>query len=453
MPLPSEEAFGQLFRDLSAVERLTFVSELWAARGWKTTVVDGAVIAASDGEQQRIRVVAPSRFGTAVPDDADVLVPVRARPSLRTATERAGIQYVPPVELRQRLLYGVNRDTAAALFEETFGQPLDAEVHVAPPRSQQLRSVGSEVRERSHDRFGGSHVAVSVLVVALLVTVAVAGPALVPTGADPARVVETETRSPGEADTPDRSSGVETDAQGNPVLPPGVVESGISDRSALITAHQLAVRNRQRTLRVAADGPPNATFMSGRLAWNYTMRAERFSHYRVDANDTFPAEADSATAAPSTVRTSVFANGGINYRRRVDATRTSYVRYPMEDGEDASTFTDEVSQFLRTYLRGQQSAVDCVTDTDHRDAHCSIILSGAPPSFPNAEGYRVSATIRPSGLVSAFSVSYTLPDTDDDGTRELVRFGFQYDALDTTTVSEPGWLPAAKNATSESSSA
>jgi hypothetical protein len=280
------------------------------------------------------------------------------------------------------------------------------------------------------------------------VSVAVAGPALISTDEEPTRVVETATPSPGEANEAAGPSGLGTDAQGEPVFPPGMVESGISDRSALIEAHQNAVRNRQRTLHVAAAGPPNATFMSGRLAWNYTMRAEGSFHYRVDANHTFPAEADTATAGPGTVRINLFSNGGVNYRRRVNATQTTYRRYPMADGDDASTFTDEVSGFLGTFLQGELTRVDCVDDTDYRGAHCSIIIRWAPPSFPAAEGYRASAIIRPSGLVSSFSLSYTLPDTDNDGKRELVQFSFEYDTLDTTTVSEPEWLPEAKNETS-----
>lgn len=449
MPLPSEEAFRQLFRELGAAERLTFVAELWTARGWETTVVDGAVIAVRDGEQQRICVLNPGRFGTAVPDDADVLVPVQDRPSVRTASRRAGIRYVPPAELRKRLLYGVDRDTAATLFAEAFGHPLDAETHVGPSRSEQLRSVASELRQHSQDRFGGSPIAVSVLVVALLVGVAVAGPVLVPNDADRAEVVETTTLSPGETDPAGGSGGEGTDTEENLVLPPGVVESSINDRSALIEAHQLAVTDRQRTLHVAADGPPNATFMSGRLVWNYTMRAEGSSHYTVDANATYPPESASARAGPTTVRTSVFSNDGVTYRRRVNATGTAYDRYPIEKGGNASMFTDDVSRFLRMYLRGKQWSVDCVTESDAQDAHCSVIMSGVPAAFPKAESYRVSATIKPSGLVSSFSVSYTLPDTDGDGTRDLVRLGFEYEALDTTTVSEPAWLPEAKNETSD----
>ncbi|ESS03025.1 MAG: hypothetical protein A07HR67_02534, partial [uncultured archaeon A07HR67] len=124
MDVPSEAAFARQFRALSTAERRRFVAALWTARGWETsheTAEATLVVARRDGETRRIAV------GTPVPDDVDVVVDETGRSAaVRRRTEATGASRVSPADLRDKLLYGVDRDTADRLFCRHFGVDLAA---------------------------------------------------------------------------------------------------------------------------------------------------------------------------------------------------------------------------------------------------------------------------------------------------------------------------------------
>jgi hypothetical protein len=462
MALPSEEAFTRLFRDLDDVERTAFAAELWAARGWETTVDGADVVATRDGRERRIRVCDPGLLGVPPVDGVDVLVPVRDRTAVQTAAELADVRYVPPAVLYEQLRYAVDRETAAALFESTFGQPLDAPgPHVSPPVSERFGQVVVETTRTARDGFGEPRLALGVLLVVVLVGVVVAGPVLTPDAGDVPQVDGTaiaesvEAGALGESSESSDSAAEATTPDG---FPPGVGRSGITDLSTLLAAHEQGVIGRQRTLNVRATGPQNATFMHGRTAWNYTVRVQGSHHYRFDANYTYPpGQFSRHRSGADSVRIGVFANGGTNYRLRADATGTSYLRYPTEAAGGAWTFTTEVTRYLRYFLSEEQSRISC-TESGSGGAgikthSCRIVVGGAPATIPDAASYRATVIVNRNGVVTSLAVSYTLPDSDGDGAREPVQFSISYESLDATTIAEPAWLPEAKNATSESSSA
>lgn len=462
MSLPSEEAFTRLFRGLDGAERTAFVAGLWTARGWETTIEEDDVFAVRDGVEQRIRVLDPGRIGVPALEDVDTLAPARDRDAVRTAAEQAGVQYVPPAVLYEQLRYAVDRETAAILFESTFGQPLDApEPHVKPPVSEQLRQFVAEIQRTTRNAFAESRLALSVLLVVVLVGAVVAGPVLTPTEGDVPGVAGTATVGTAGAGALSESTASSEPTPGATTaygLPPGVDRSGISDLSTLLTAHEVGVTGRDRTLHVAATGPPNTTFMDSRTTWNYTLRVQRPHHYRFDASYTYPPGRFSTNSSGvDSVRIGVYANSGTNYRQRVDATGTSYLRYPTEAAGGAWTFTDEVVRYLQYFLSEDQPEVTCTESGNGgvgiKTQSCRIVVTRAPATIPNAESYRATAVVSGKGIVTSLAVSYTLPDSDDDGAREPVQFTLSYESLDTTTVAEPEWLPEAKNATSESSSA
>ncbi len=462
MSLPSEEAFTRLFRSLDEAERTAFVADLWAARGWETSIEGGAVVATRDGMERHLRVVDPGRVGVPALDDADTLAPARDRDAVRRAAERAGVRYVPPAVLYEQLRYAVDRETATTLFESTFEQPFDTPgPHVRPPVSERFRQFVAETPRTARNGFGEPRLALSVLLVVVLVGVVVAGPVLTPNEGDVPQVAENATAGTAGAGALGESSGPSdsaTEATNSDGLPPGVGRSGITDLSRLLAAHEQRVIGRQRTLHVAATGPPNSSFMDSRTAWNYTVRVQRSYHYSFDMNYTYPSGGLSRNrSGADSVRIGVFANGGVNYRQRVDATGTSYLRYPTEAAGGAWTFTTEVTRYLQYFLSEEQSMISC-TESGNGGAgikthSCRIVVTGAPATIPNAESYRATAVVNRNGVVTSLAVSYTLPDSDGDGAREPVQFTLSYESLDTTTIAEPAWLPEAKNATSESSSA
>lgn len=449
-PVPTER-FAALFRDLDSAERAAFVARLWDARGWETAVDDRSVVAVRGGTEQRIRVVDPGRFGTPSLGDADVLVVARDRAAVRDATAAADVTYLPPERLREQLLYGLDRETAAALFAETFARPLDAPAEPTAALSARLRSLGTTAREAVRERAGGSRGLGVLLVVGLLVGVAVAGPGFSPAG-------EVETGVPSATYTPDEAgalggstttpatAGTPTEDDGRPA---GLGERSITNLSVLLDGHVAGVVGTSRILRVRASGPPDATFMRGRERWNYTVRIEHSREYRFDGRFVFPASTflENDTSA-DVAEVSIYADGETKYRRQRTPNGTSYRRYPLDTTGDASGYAFEVRTYLATYLQGDRSIVDCAGTLDSGDCFAyRVVITGAPEAFPDAESYRVVAVVQDDGIVSSFRVSYTLSDGDGDGEREPVRFAVEYEGFGETTVSEPDWLATAKNET------
>lgn len=453
-PVPAER-FASLFRSLGSTERTAFVAQLWAARGWETTIDGADVVATRDGAERRIRVVDPGRFGTPPLDGADVLVAARDREAVRDAAAAADVTYLPPDAIRDRLLYGLDRDAAATLFAETFDLPLDAATSSAPPLSKRIRETGTTALGAVRERAGGSRQLSLVLVVALLVGVAVAGPALAPTGQSGV-TVPSETYTPGEAgalgEATDTATSTTTATAGDDdARPDGLGERSITDRKALLDGHVDSVLRTSRTLRVRASGPPNATYMYGREAWRYTARVESPRQYRFEGRFVFPPSRFPPTndSTVDIVDVSIYADGSSKYRKQVDPTETSYREYAIDTTGDASGFAREVRSYFETFLQGDRSIVDCAGTLESGDCFAyRIVITGAPATFPDAESYRAVAVVQDDGIISSLEVSYTLPDGDGDGQREPVYFTVEYDGFDETSVSTPEWLPEAKNETS-----
>jgi len=291
------------------------------------------------------------------------------------------------------------------------------------------------------------------LVISLLVGVAVAGPALSP-ARDVGTTVPSATYTAGEAGALGGSTATVTATKtpaDDEAPPAGLGENSITDRSALLDGHVAAVVHSPRTLQVRASGPPNATLMYGRERWNYTARIEHPREYRFDAEFVFPPSRfpPENGSALDVAEVGIYVNGETKYRREQTPDATSYRQYPVDATGDASGYASEVRSYLATYLDGDRSIVDCAGRSESGDCFAySVIITGAPEAFPDAESYRVVAVVQESGVISSFTVSYTLPDEDGDGEREPVYFGVEYQGFGETTVSEPDWLAEAKNETS-----
>lgn len=122
-PVPGT-TFATLFDRLGAREKREFVADLYATRWWDTGREDDVVRMSRDGRTHRIAVVQPGRFGAPSLPDVDAVVVARESVAIRSAADDAGVDYLTPDDLRDRLLYGLDRETAATLFEEHFDRPL-----------------------------------------------------------------------------------------------------------------------------------------------------------------------------------------------------------------------------------------------------------------------------------------------------------------------------------------
>lgn len=449
-PLPAER-FVSLFQSLSPTARTTFVAELYGARGWETARDGDVIVASRDGEEQRIRVVDPGRFGTPDLDEVDVLVTSRDREAVQEAAKAAGVAYLPPDAVREQLLYAIDRETADALFADTFDEPLHAARDTGSPLVERVRETAATVWSTVSAPSGSRQLG-AVLVVALLVGVAVAGPALSPSSqADTSLPSETFTADDAGALGGSTSTETAVTTVGETGRPAGLGERRITDLDRLLDGHVETVLRTPRTLEVRASGPRNATVMDGRTRWNYTARIESPRQYRYEGRFVFPSSRYPPTndSSADLVDVSIYTAGGTKYRRIAEPTGTTYREYLTETTGDSTTFAGVVRSYYERFLRGERSIVDCTGTLESGDCFAyRIVITGAPESIPDAESYRAVAIVQDDGVISSLRVSYTLPDDDGDSERETVRFSVAYEALGETTISTPDWLAEAKNETS-----
>lgn len=443
-PIPPER-FAPLFRGLDPDERVMFVAALWAKRGWETTTDGEVVVATRDGEQKQILVVNPGRFRTPTLEDADVLVAARDRDAVRAAAEDAGVRYLGPDDVRKLLLYGLERSTAAALFERTFDQPLETVGEPTPTPRERVRAAGASLASSVSTQTNRRHL-IALVVVGLFVGAVVGGPTL-SSRQEAAAVDPVESGTPGDAGalgertaTPTATATPTTAADGRP---PGLGEHALVDHVALADAHLAAVRGNARTLKMAASGAPEAPLLNGRRAWNSTTRIEHPRKYLQETNTQFPGENEPALAVD------IYTDGDTKYRQVRQGNETTYQRYTTATTGDANGFAVEVRKYLLRYLAGDDSTVECVaTLTGDNDCLAYRVIVTDPPAVVHAEAtnYRAVAIVQENGIVATLSVEYTLPV---NGKRDSVRFRMAYDDIGSTTVSAPDWLETAKNETSD----
>lgn len=432
-PVPPEE-FASLLADLDESARLAFLADLWAARGWSTAVDDGRVVARRGAERRTIATVTPGRFGEQSVPDVDVVVATRDDERLASAARAAGAQYLPPAGLRDRLLYGLERERAADLFERHFDRPL---VESARERrtGRGLSSGAGPVPE------GRSRRAVVAALLVLLLGGATVAPWLAP-------ALSTLPWSGGSATATPAVTPVQF-GTGTPTryeYPPGLSADGIGNRSAVVAAHRAALRGQGYAWRVTAQGPSTAPGMSGSTRWNLTAAVENRTRYRWTRTAVFFLPNGSRTDQ----RVTVYADGSFRYRRYLDdGTVRQYNRFRIDEGGSAP-LAPVAGRFLERYLATNRSTVTCAAEGDV-DA-CPVfrvVATGDPLVFQRPVGsYRAVALVRPSGFVSRLRVEYTLPT--DNGTAILGGFRFRYTHVGAVTVRPPRWLDEAKEATSGS---
>ncbi|WP_089776638.1 hypothetical protein, partial [Haloferax massiliensis] len=234
--------FGDLIRAVGPSDRRRFLADLWAARGWETTVEDRLVVARRGDRTERLAVVSRSRFrlSPSVPADATVVValgdPERTR---RAAPDAARIISVD--DLYDLVRYGVPEGRGDDLVADHFGV-----------RLADLPGDDGGVGARGADDAGGAVVAplsrslsslpvVPLLFVALLLAAVVVtagpggvlefGPAL--GGQQPPVPTPAATTTPDPTPTPEPRT-----------VAPGVTTAGVENATRLAAAHRRAAANR-----------------------------------------------------------------------------------------------------------------------------------------------------------------------------------------------------------------
>ncbi|NHX36049.1 MULTISPECIES: hypothetical protein [Halolamina] len=436
MPPVSVDAFASEFRGLPASERTEFVSAVWAARGWETTVEAGVVVAERGDDRRRIRVADPGRFGTPDLDGVDTIVAARDREAVQAAAVEAGVAYVPPADLRDLLLYGIERETAAEIYAEGVDRPLERTVTDEADEAGLLDTVLAAI-----PALGENRRAIVAILLVVLVGVVAAGPPL--TGGDgPTQSPITVANG-----TPEGADGGAIGAESPtptamPGLSPGVTRAGVVDPTALAEAHVDGVRNRSRVVAWELTSPSGSSTGANTVR-NATARIANASHYARRRAVVRPEDNWSTRVTDET-----YAGGSDVFRRISFPNETRYARYDLAE-YPATTIDANVETYLYRYFVGADEAVvTCAIEYDTDCPTYRVEIDGDAPALleSEVEEYEALLIVSNRGVITTIRASYTLPDSDDDGEREQVRFAldYQFEAVD---VTPPDWLSAARNAT------
>ena len=436
MPPVSEAAFARRWRSLSPADRAAFVADLWAARGFETSR-EGAVVTVEGSPSGALELDCRAGGGAAL-----------VRRGVATGTQ----DVVEPAALRGMLLYAVDRDRAARLFERHFGRPLRSD---REPRTGRLRSPR------------GRRVLLAGLAIALAVGLAAGGGGFgaletrfgaadpVPAGgAVPTVVLTDEPVGSGDAEQP----------QGGGDLfryPPGVGPTGVDDVDALAAAHRSALANGTWALRLELNRSHDLLhpFTRWRTAEQTVVRSGP-ARYRFTVDGLADVEHGSLTRVTYTD----YGDGTANYRRFIGLHGDAYRRTKLPAEGPPGVFTLASTAYVSRYLSTPDSRVETVRVDGTTLAR--VTATGTPTAMARTVGnYTAVALVDRRGVVRSLAVEYTLlrrvPEPTPNGIATpyasptdvetevvgRVRFRMTLAAANPAELDAPGWYPRALNAT------
>jgi hypothetical protein len=417
MAVLTPERFARLLVRPSRARLSTFVADLYDARGWTVTRRgrDLVVSHPRTGRAERVAVLGARTSLTAPASvDADVVVSRRDATWARAVAEGSDARFVGPADLRESLLYDVDRDRARELLTEHFGASLTAQS--AP--------------------VDGAALAAAVAVVVVLAGAAAVGAAGF--GAAPSPATPSPTGTPPAADAGVTDEGATPAPNTVSTFPPGLDDDGVRSLAELATAHRTAVEGRsyhllfeQRRSRDVAEGEWVETRQS--------VTVENRTNYRLVVDGIDPRRAPEDPR----VRYVAYADGERVYVKAWDENGTArYVDRTVTPGEE-SRFARTASNSLLRYLDTDRSDLSRVV---YRGREVYLLTAvGSPQRIPgNVTDYRASAIVYPNGFVPELEARYTV--VDDEGPRR-VAIRYVHRDVGSATVDRPSWLDDRPNGT------
>lgn len=426
-----ETPFRIAFEQLPAEQQVAFVEALYREQGWAVDI-DGRQLHLTDGETAQTLYIGPrSRAST-----ADVVVPVASTTGDVIAALKqpfSGSEAAPDAaptelsvdELKQQLLYAVERDRATELTESFFDRSLDS-----------LTGTASDDSPREADPDTDWQLSPRIAVVALVLlalSLGVAALAVGPAGVfdAPGADAETETDTlsaeseesagpaDGETDTSSDELIVTTTDNGEAATEQDQqatwIEDGQADLDVLSDQHLSAVSEiSNATLMLEYEGPSSVI---------------DFEAAEPIGNDRARAVYEAGAADPD-----LQANGDLAHHSgagpAIDASIVTLIDDPAPVVPAPKTVLDERGfSLLRTYLdAGNQFAVpldgdqgQAVFDED-ADGLYTIFANEPPETVADTVSeFDASGLVTADGLIREFRVSYRV-----DG--ERVTIGFQIES-------------------------
>lgn len=457
----SAGTFARLFYRLDTQAKREFVADLYAARGWDVQVDGGRLHVNRDGEERRIAILEPPWFRSVSLPDADEVVVTRDHSGVRSAAEDAGVGYRTPADLRDLLLYGLDRETAEELFTEYFDQPLSV---IGPEHEADDLDLSLTALLPSLDLSPQQAAVVAILLIGVAVWVGGAGTLLgFDSGAASPELNGTFT--PGEAGA----------IGGAEEYPPGLGPEGIENSGELTAAHFQFLHGQPHEYRISASGPQHAPFMLGLSRWNATVRLQDGVHYRYQKQEVAPygfrveqrednitvwdpkRPADVGNNSSREILTKkVYANGTQKFWRFDGPEQVVYRRASVEQqGGRVLGVVDQVGWvdvYLQRFLWTPNSSINCVSTSETQNCQSYRVEATGDPIELRADviDYRAVAIVEEPGFVRSLTVRYKIEPLEE-GEPVPVRFHLEYVGLGegSGSVSPPEWLDTAKNRTTD----
>jgi hypothetical protein len=469
MPVLPRERFAERVGELSAADLRSFVADLWRASGYDVREEEETLVATRRGGRVRLfpSVGRRLRGPTRPPDGTDPDVIVDGSGRAHPLAEECGAERVSPSDLYDRLLYGLDRETAARLLDRHLDAALHVDAETAAAYDDRCDPTGAGDGDGES---GSGSVAAAIERLrpdggdaATLVAVGAVLFAAVALGVGPGSIPElTDVGGPVAFDAGDGPVGGDADAGGaggggagagsggngsgtagaasvgaigaSPNHPPGIDPEGERiDVSVLAEAHAEFLDGRSYRW----EGALNRSVDAGEGEWDDARWTEIVeSDVRYLKNASAVQEYDNGTALRSSY--AVYSDGTVRYRRVDWGNRP--VRYQRTPPEALSG--TQALWGIRRYLGGDNVSV---TRLGTGEPTLYRVTVREPPGddreFRRASDYRVVAHVTARGFVLRLHVEY---DLVKDGRAGSVRYRSEYSRIGTASVPEPGWLDDAR---------
>lgn len=405
---PSE--FSSRVRKLSRDDQAAFVADLLEAQGWDVDR-EGSVIHAMDDESERTFSVGvppgdiavdlivappPSRIGSRLPWGKS--------PEARAADLDA--ELLDTEDLRNRLLYAIDRTVAGSIVEKHF----DTQLEVTPePETEPGTSVPT--------------IAVAVVVL-IVIGMIVAAP-----------VVFDGTDRTDESELGDDASPEEDELN---VPPPGVSSEEIEDPDLLAMGHKWAIQNTMPfAISITYSGP---RFLTGqdtrRTGYGPDERAEYEFYFQSEVQYYIGERhvvADPLRYDELTIER--VAKNGTEYQRIDENDEQTFSSEPVpDDPVDMYADRNQDATLIRKYLDTNETSVETIEREN--GSRYSIVATGDPARVDvETDEYRATAIVRPDGVVTRLSVEFVHPETS-----YAVRIEYEFNDSADIEATRPEWI-------------
>lgn len=428
MPIVPSDVFEAAFADLSIERRVSLLAAIWETRGLSVDR-DGSRLRLDRDES--VRVVSFDPGPDEIDDAVDVVVVPNPSSTRSSTAETNDVDVVTAEDVRNLLLYGIDRDDAERIYRTHFDRSIyyDREELTPDPGLRARLSTGPGSGTSLPISRAGLAIVLVVVALGLVVWAPVDGGT---DGADPVfgsgDEIEFDAQFEGvDDDLAGEDATATEDGDANDRPHPAIRRDGSLDLDTLVDRHTRLLRTASFTMNVDHSGPADGTSYELSPAAEMSVRVESPETFRFDRRSYDP-----RTDQSNDSQFELYADGERRYVRTVDGDQEAFDSLPIEGGETEQYVqysATNVDRFLGT------GNVTIEASGDPAGEPFRVIATGQPDRlFANVSNYTAEATVTPSGYVESIAAEYL-----DESANETVRFELVISDVGETTVDPPDW--------------